>query len=70
MISALIYLVIYLVVLGLVIWLLMYLIDTIPLPQPFARVTRIVLLVVGVLIAIILLLNFIGVLDSPPRMIR
>jgi hypothetical protein len=46
MLSALIY-VIYIVIVGVVIGLLMYLIDAIPLPEPFARVARIALLVVS-----------------------
>jgi hypothetical protein len=64
MIAALVYLVIYLIVLGLIVWLLTYLIDMIPLPDPFGRVARVCVLVIGVLIAILILLNFIGV-DTP-----
>ena len=61
MINSLIYLVIYLVVIGIIIWLLLYLIDAIPLPEPFHRVAKVVITVVGVLIVILLLLQFIGV---------
>jgi cytochrome c biogenesis protein CcdA len=68
MISALVYLVIYIVVVGLIIWLLTYLIDAISLPEPFHRVARIGILVIGVLIVILLLLNFAGLLEAPPRL--
>lgn len=71
MITGLVMLVIYIIVLGLVIWLLSYLVDVIPLPDPFNRVAKIAIMVIGVLIVILLLLNFIGVLDGgPPRLGR
>lgn len=60
MISALITLVIYIVVLGLVTWLLLYIIDTIPLPEPFNRVARVLVIVVACLILIVLLLGLVG----------
>jgi hypothetical protein len=60
MIASLVGLVIYLIVVGLIIWLLLYLIDIIPLPEPFHRVARIAIMVIGVLIIILLLLQFIG----------
>ena len=60
MITALVYLVIYLIVIGLVMWLLNYLIDTIPVPEPFNRIGKIVILVIGVLIVIALLLQLVG----------
>jgi hypothetical protein len=63
MISALIYLVIYIIVIGLVLWLLNYLIDAVPLQDPFRRVAKVALIVVGVLIIIVLLLNFVGILE-------
>lgn len=63
MISALIYLVIYIIVIGLVLWLLNYLIDAVPLQDPFRRVAKVALIVVGVLIVIVLLLNFVGILE-------
>jgi hypothetical protein len=69
MISSLIYLVVYIIVVGVVLWLLSYLIDNVPLQDPFRRVAKIALTVVGVLIIILLLLNFIGVLDGgAPRL--
>lgn len=60
MIAALVYLVIYMIVTGLILWLLIYLIDAIPLPEPFNKVARVIILVVGVLIVILLLLQFVG----------
>lgn len=60
-IEALIQLVIVLVVLGVVAWLLMYLIDNVPMFEPFRQVARTIILVVCVLIAIVLLLQFAGI---------
>jgi hypothetical protein len=59
MLAGLIHLVIYIVIVGLVVWLLLWLIDTVPLPDPFNRIARVVIIVVGVLIVILALLNFI-----------
>ena len=71
MIANLIYLVIYLIVVGLVIWLLTYLVDVIPLPEPFGRVARVAIIIIGVLIVILLLLNFIRLTEGgPPRLAR
>jgi uncharacterized protein YhhL (DUF1145 family) len=64
MIEGLIYLVIYVIVIALVIWLLLWLIEQLPLPEPFGRVARIVLLVVGILIVILLLLQFAGIVGG------
>ena len=56
---------------GLVIWLLTYLVDAIPLPEPFYRVARIATLVISVLTVILLLLQFVGAIDtSLPRLAR
>lgn len=60
MIAGLVSLVIYLLVIGLVIWLLVYLIDLLPLPEPFHRVARVVVIAIGVLIIIYLLLGLVG----------
>jgi hypothetical protein len=49
---------------GLILWLLNYLIDAVPLQDPFRRVAKVALMVIGVLILILLLLNFLGVLDG------
>jgi hypothetical protein len=62
--AGLIHLVIYIIVVGIIIWLLLYLIDHVPLPEPFNRVARVVILVVGVLCLILILLNFVGALAS------
>ena len=70
MIGALIHLVIILIVLGVIAWLLLYLIDAIPLPEPFNRVARILIIVVSVLIVILLLLNFVGLDASMPHLMR
>lgn len=64
MITALVYMVIYLIVVGLICWLLLVLVDTVPLSEPFARVLRVLIMAIGIIIAILVLLNFIGV--TPP----
>jgi len=64
MISGLIALVVYIIVIALVLWLLNYLVDAIPIQEPFRRVAKIAILVVGVLIVILLLLSFVGVVDG------
>jgi hypothetical protein len=64
MIGSLITLVVYLIVAGLVLWLLTYLVDNLPLQPPFGQIARVVILVVGVLIIILILLQFAGVLDG------
>jgi hypothetical protein len=71
MITGLILLVVYLIVVGIVIWLLHYLVNTIPMDEPFRRVANIVIVVIGVLICILLLLNFVGLIDAGmPRLGR
>jgi hypothetical protein len=64
MIASLIYLVIYIIVVGLILWLLNYLIDAVPLQEPFRRVAKVAIIVIGILIIILLLLNFLGVVDG------
>ena len=64
MIASLITLVVYILVVGLIFWLLSYLLDVVALPEPFNRVVKVVLLVVGVLIVIALLLQFAGIADG------
>jgi hypothetical protein len=69
MITSLVYLVVYIIIVGVILWLLNYLIDNVPLQEPFRRVAKIALMVIGVLIIILLLLNFVGVMDGgPPRL--
>lgn len=64
MVAGLIYLIIYIIIIGIVVGLLLYLIDVIPLPDPFGRIARVATIALGVLIVILLLLNFIGALDG------
>lgn len=52
--------VIWIVVAGLIYWLLLYLIGVCGLPEPFNKVARVVLAVVGVLFLINLLLGIAG----------
>jgi len=52
--------VIYLIVVGGVFWLLLFLIDYVGLLEPFAKVAKIVVMVVGVILLINLLLGFAG----------
>ena len=59
MIGALVTLIIYILILGLVCWLLLYLIDFIPVPEPFNRVAKVVVMVGSVLILILLLLSLV-----------
>jgi hypothetical protein len=68
MISALVTLIIYLLVLGLLYWLVIYIIDTVPIPDPPARIIKIALMVIMVLVVVVLLLNLLGMgtgLDLP-----
>lgn len=61
MIPALINLIVWLLVIGIIYWLVIWLIDSIPIPDPPARLIKIALMVIMVLIVILLLLNLIGV---------
>ena len=60
MIEGLVGLVIYLLVIGLIVWLLIFLVDYVPVPAPFNRVAKIVIMVVAVIIVIYLLLGLLG----------
>ena len=60
MIAALINLIVYLLVVGLLYWLVLYVIDTVPIPDPPARIIKIALMVLMVLVVILLLLQMIG----------
>lgn len=48
------------VIVGLVFWLLLWLIDFVGLPEPFNKVAKVVLAVVGVLILVNFLLGLTG----------
>jgi hypothetical protein len=61
MIIALINLIVWLVVVGILYWLVVWIIDAIPIPDPPARMIKIVLMVLLVIVVILLLLNLIGV---------
>jgi hypothetical protein len=65
MIGALVHLLIYLLVIGIVVWLVLYILSIIPLPEPFGRVARIIVMVVACLIVIMLLL---GLIDGGPSL--
>jgi len=58
--EGLVELVVYLAIVGGVLWLLLWLIGYIGLPEPFAKVAKIIIMVVGVLILINVLLGFAG----------
>ena len=61
MINALITLVIYLLILGVLWYLLDYVLNALPVPDPPARIIRILVVVIFCLIIIGLLLNLLGV---------
>ena len=58
--EGLVELVIYLLITGGVLWLLLWLVTYIGLPEPFAKVARIIIMIVGVLLLINILLGFAG----------
>ena len=58
--EGLVELVIYLAIVGGVLWLLLWLVNYIGLPEPFSKVAKIIIMVVGVLICINVLLGFVG----------
>jgi phage-related holin len=59
-VSTLVALLVWLIVIGCIFGLLTWLVQVIPLPEPFAKIARVVLAVVAVLIVISLLLNLVG----------
>ena len=61
MIGALVTLIVYLLVLGVLWYLIEYIINTLPIPDPPARMVRIAVVVLFCLIIIVLLLSLIGV---------
>ena len=66
MISSLLSLLITLLVVGLIGWLVMFVVQQLPLGEPFAHVARVLVIVIFALIAIVLLLQFLG-LVTPLR---
>jgi hypothetical protein len=65
-VTALINLAVIICVIVAVIALVDYLIRTIPIPDPLGRIFRMVVVVIGILIAIIVLLRFAGLLTAGP----
>lgn len=64
MITFLITLLIVIIILGLIWWV----ITVIPLPEPFAKIAQVVVVVIGVLIIVWMLLGLIG--QAPPISLR
>ena len=58
--QGLIEILVWLVCVGLVFWLLWWLVDYVKLPQPFAKVARVVLAVAGVVVLINVLMGVAG----------
>jgi hypothetical protein len=59
-VGGLVEVVVYLLVVGGIFWLLLWLIGYIGIPEPFSKVAKIIIMVVGVLILINVLLSFVG----------
>ena len=70
MITSLVFLLIYLIIIGVVIWLALYIISQLPMPAPFGQVARVIVVVIGCLILILLLLNFIGLMPGERPLLR
>ena len=70
MITSLVFLLIYLLIIGVVIWLALYIISQLPMPAPFGQVARVIVVVIGCLILILLLLNFIGLMPGERPLLR
>jgi hypothetical protein len=58
--ESLVYAVVYLIIAGLILWLLHWLIGYAGLPEPFAKVARVILAIFAVLIIIGVLLSLVG----------
>jgi hypothetical protein len=61
MIGALINLIVWLLIVGILYWLAIWVIDSIPIPDPPARMIKIVLMVVLAIVVILLLLQLVGI---------
>jgi hypothetical protein len=68
MIPALIQLIIWLLVVGILYWVVVYVVDNF-IPDPPARIVKVVLIVVLALVVILALLNLIGVDTGMPRLV-
>lgn len=69
-IGSLFSLLITLLILGVVVWLVNYIIDNIPVANPFGRVVKVVVMVVCSLAAIIVLLQFAGLMSGDALVLR
>jgi uncharacterized membrane protein YwzB len=68
MIPALIQLIIWLLIVGLLFWLLTYVVDNF-IPDPPARIIKVVVMVVLAIIVILALLNLLGIETGMPRLV-
>jgi len=59
-VEALVELVLYLIIIGGIFWLLLFLIDYVGLPEPFAKIAKVVVMIIGVVLLINVLLSFAG----------
>lgn len=64
MLASLIHLLIYLAIVGLIVWVALYLLRTLPIPDPFATIIRVVVIVIAVIAVIYALLGLIGAAPS------
>ena len=69
-ISGLISLVITLLVIGIVLWLINYAVDHLPVADPIGRVIKVAAMVIGVLIACLVLLQFAGLVSVDGVVVR
>ena len=61
MLEGLISLLILVLVVGIVVWLVLMLLDAIPMPDPFGRIARVLVIVIAVLIVLYRALPLLGV---------
>lgn len=61
MIEALISLLIVVLVVGVVAWLIIWVLESLPLPEPFAKIARVLLILIAVLIVLYRALPLLGV---------
>jgi hypothetical protein len=69
-VSSLISLLITLLVIGIVVWLINYAVDNLPVADPIGRVIKVATMVIGVLIAVIVLLQFAGLVAPGALIVR
>jgi len=61
MIEPLIALLVLVLIVGIVVWLVLWLISEIPMPEPFGRIARILVIIIAVLIILARALPLIGI---------